>query len=106
VPPCEPLPLLERFENEPLFLRPHSTNRPDASVLRGRLEIVDGANAQLAIEHSDRLRADALQVQKIENGRRKLGDERAMVRGVAGLGDLADARREILADARNLTEPR
>ena len=48
---------------------------------------------------------DALQVQQIEDRRRKLGDELAMVGGVAGLGDLADPRGEILADAGNLAQP-
>ena len=87
------------------FLAPMPAKRADAAVGCGPLEIVERADAELAIERRDRLRPDALQVQQVEDGRRKLGDELAVVLRVAGLGDLADARREVLADAGNLAQP-
>ena len=105
VPAGEPLPFLERLQDERFLLRAHAAERANPAVERGALEIVERADAELAIQRRDGLRPDALQVQQVEDGRRKLGDELAMVGGVAGLADLADARGEVLADARDLAQP-
>src|SRR4051812_7041415 len=105
MPACETLSFLERFEDQPLFLCAHPAQRPDAAVERRALEIVQRADAELAIQRRDGLRADSLQVEQIEHGRRKLGDELAMKRGIAGLGNLSNARGEILPDPWNLAKP-
>ncbi len=98
------LALGKRLEDERLLLRAHAAQRADPPVVRRLLEVVDRADAQLAIERRDGLRPDALQVEQVENRRRELGDELAMEFGVAGLDDLADPRGEVLADAGNLAK--
>src|SRR5439155_12445859 len=61
-------------------------------------------NAEFVVQRGDRLRSDALQAQQVEHRRGKLGDELAMVCGVAGLCDLADAPCEVFADARDFAK--
>src|SRR5204862_2611290 len=73
-------------------------------VGRRTLEVVAGWDVELAIQGRDGLGSDTLEVKQIENGRRKLGDELAMVGRVTGFGDFADARGEILADSRNFPQ--
>src|SRR5262245_19192842 len=102
----ESLALLDRFEDECGLLLAHPAHRTDSAFLDRRLEIVERAHAQLAIEHRDRFRPDALQVEQIENRRRKFRDELTMVRRIARARDLADAGRKVLADAGNLAQPR
>jgi hypothetical protein len=87
VAPRETLPLVERLEDECFLLGAHAAYRADPPVFCRRLEVVDRADAELAVEHGDSLRTDALQVKKIENRRRKLGDEIAVIGGVARLAD-------------------
>ena len=99
------LPFLERLEDQRFLLRAHAAERANPAVGRRRFEILERADAELAVERRDGLRPDALQVEQVEDRRRKLGDELAMVLGVAGLGDLADAGGEVLADAGNLAQP-
>ncbi len=53
------------------------------------------------VEQGDGLRADALEVEQVENRRRKLLEQIAVIARLAGFGDLADLRREVLADAGN-----
>ena len=99
------LPIVERLQDQRLLLGAHPAQGADLAV-RGRLlEVFDRADAELAIEHRDGLRTDALQVEQVEDRRRKLGDQLAVELGVAGLDDLADPRGQILADAGNLAKP-
>ena len=106
MPAGEALALVERLEDERFLLRAHARAARGSGRRRGALEIVERADAELAIERRDGLRPDALQVQQVEDRRRKLGDAaRGGNARVAGLGDLADARGEVLADAGNLAQP-
>ena len=100
------LPLLERFEDQRFLLGAHAAQRANPAVERGAFEIVERADVELAVQRGDRLGPDALQMQQVEDRRRKLGDELAMIVGAAGLGDLADSRGEIFADAGDLAQPR
>ena len=101
------LAFLERFEDERFLFRPHAAQRADASVGRRALEIVEGADAELAIQRRDRLGSDALEVEEIENRRRKLGERARGDTAASPVSrDLADARGEVLADARNLAQSR
>ena len=54
---------------------------------------------ELAVEQRDRLRADSLQVEQIEDRRRELLQQVLVIRHRAGLDELADLRGEVLADA-------
>ena len=99
MPAGEALPLLQGFEDEGFLLRTHSFQRPDAAIPGGGLEIVERANTELAVQHRDRLRPYALKVEQVENRRRELGNELAVKRGIAGLGDFTNPGGEILADA-------
>ena len=99
------LAFLERLEDQRFLLRAHAAQRADAAVGRRAFEIVERADAELAVQRGDGLRADALQVQQVEDGRRKLGEQLAMKGRIAGLGDLADSRGQVLADAGNLAQP-
>ena len=100
------LALLERLEDQRFLLRAHAPQRADPAVGGRALEVVERADAELAVERRDGLGPDTLQVQQVEDRRRKLGEELAVVLGVAGLGDLADPRGQILADAGNLAQAR
>ena len=52
------------------------------------------------------LGSDALQVQQVQNRRRELGDQLAVIDRIAGLGDFENPRGEILPDAGDLTQAR
>ena len=95
------LPLGARPKNELLLLRSQTLQLADAAVAARGFELVDRLDAELGIEQRDRLRADALKVEQVENRRRKLLEEIAVIAGFAGFGNLADFRREIFADARD-----
>jgi hypothetical protein len=71
------LALLERLENQRFLFRAHPAQRPDAAVGRRALEIVERPHVELAMEL-----------------------------GAAGVGDFANARRQILADARDFAQAR
>ena len=86
------------------LFRAHAAQRTDASVGRRVLEIGERADAELAVQRRHRLRPDALQVEQVQDGRRKLGQQLAMEGGAARVGDFADSRGQILADARNLPQ--
>ena len=103
MPSGEALALFERLQDERFLLCAHAAQRGSGRRLP-RVGIVERPDAGLAIQGRHRLGADALQAQEVENGRRKLGDQLAMVVGVAGLADLADAAGEILADAGNFAQ--
>ena len=75
--------------------------RPSAHA-RSRSSSVRMPSSRYKRRH--RLGPDALQMEQVENRRRKLGDELAVVRGVAGLRDLDDPRGEVLADAGNFPQ--
>src|SRR5207247_7167277 len=89
---------------ERFLFRSQAAQGTNPPVGRRTLEIVEGSDVELAIQGRDGLGSDTLEVKQIENGRRKLGDELAMVGRVAGFGDFADARGEILADSRNVPQ--
>ena len=74
VAPGVALALLERLQDERLLFRAHAAQRADASVGRRALEIVERADAELAVQRGHGLGSDALQVEQIEDGRRKLGE--------------------------------
>src|SRR5216684_520453 len=106
MPPDVTFALLERFEDERLLFQTHAVQGANPAVPRGALEIGERPDVELSVERPDGLRTDALELQEVEHGRRELRGELAMVRRVAGVGDLMNSRREIFADARNLTKPR
>ncbi len=106
MPPGVALALLERLQDERLLFPAHAAQRADASIGRRALEVVERPDPELAVQRGHGLGADALQVEQIQNGRRKLGEELAMKGRAAGFGDLADSGGQILPDARNLAQPR
>ena len=65
-------------------------------------EIVERTDPELAIQRGHRFGTDTVQVEEIENGRRKLGEELSVKRRSAGFRDLPDSGGEIFPDARNL----
>ena len=93
------LALFERLEDEGLLLRAHPLERADASLARRALEVVERADPELAVEHRDRLRPDALEPEEVEDRGGKL--LRAAPGDTAGarVDELADLRGEVLADA-------
>src|SRR5262245_56014118 len=95
------LPFLQRFEDERLLLRPHAAHGADAAARRCLLEIVEGADAQLAVQRRDGFRPDTLQAKQVEYARREFREELAMKGRVSCIGDLPDLAGEIFADARN-----
>ena len=100
------LALLERLEDQSFLPGPHATQRANASIGRRVFEIGEGPDAQLAVQRRDGLWPDAVQVEQVEDGRGKLGQQLAMNGGAARGGDLADSRGQILPDARNLPQRR
>ena len=70
-PAGEPAALLERLEDQRLLLRAHAFQRAEAALAGGALEIVERPDPELLVEQRDGLRADALQVQQVEDGRRE-----------------------------------
>ncbi len=96
----------QRLQDEGLLLGAHPAQCADLAVPGGLLEVLDRADAELAIEHRDGLGTDTLQVEHVENRRRKLGHQLAVELGVAGLDDFTDPRGQILPDAGNLSKTR
>ena len=71
------LPISERLENERFLLRAHALQRPNLALAARGLEIVERANAKLLVERCHGFRADALQVQEVQDAGRKFGHELA-----------------------------
>ena len=84
----------------------HAADLPDPAVVQRRLEIVQRADAELRMQLAHGAWADALQAQEIEQRRRELGQQLAVVRRAARLGDFADLLRQVAADARHLAAGR
>jgi hypothetical protein len=97
----EPLTLFERLEDERFFLGAHPFELADATLAGCALEIIEGADLQSPVQQSDRLRADALQPQQVQDGRWKFLQQFLVICAVTGVDELADLRREILADPGN-----
>ncbi len=104
MPPREALSLVERFQNQRFLLCAHAFERAHTAVAACPFEIVDGADADVAVQCRDRLRTDALEVQHVEDAGRELREQLAVKVGVASLADVADPRGEVLADAGNLPQ--
>ena len=94
-------PLLEGLQDEGLLLRPHALDLAQPAVARRRFELFERADAELPVEKRHGLRADALQVQQVEDGRRELPQQFLVIRHAAGLDQFPDARVEVLADSRD-----
>ncbi len=88
-------------QNQLLLFRAESFQRADAAVVTGRLELFDRLDAELRVEHGDGLRSDALEMEKIEDRRRKLFEKFPVISRFASVGNLADLRGQVLADAGN-----
>ena len=71
----------------------------EAAFADRRLELVEILDVQLPVEERRGFGTDALQVEEVENRRRKLFQELLVICDQARLDQLADLRREILADA-------
>jgi hypothetical protein len=78
----------------------HAFDAAQASGARGRFEVVERADVQLAVEQRDGLRSDPLQPENVEDGWRKLRRQLAVVGELAGLDELVQLLREILAEPR------
>ena len=98
------LSLFYGLEDQRLLLRAHAFQSRKAPVSCGRRELVDRPDVQRRVEQRHGLRPDPLQAQQVENGRRKLLEQLLMVAAGAGVDQLADLGREILADARELAK--
>ena len=76
------LALLERLEDQRLFLGAHAAEAANPAVGGRALEIVERADVELAVQRRHRLRSDALQMQQIEHRRRELRDQLAVIGGI------------------------
>ena len=94
-------PLGARSKNELFLLRAQSFQLAHAAVAARGLELLDRLDAELGVEQRDGFGTDALEVEQVEYRRRKLLEQIPVIARLAGLGNLADLRREILADAGN-----
>jgi hypothetical protein len=92
--------LRTRLQNQLFLLRSHSFQLADASIPAGGFELVNTSDAQLRVQLSDRFWADALKVEQVENRRRELVEQFAVIARVAALGDFANLQCEIFTDAR------
>src|SRR5262249_42703507 len=88
---------------QPLFrLGAEAPQAAQASAAYRKLELVEGAHAQLPVEKAHPLGADPRQAQQVEDARRVILTQ--LLQGLArpGVVDLADLRRELGPDARHL----
>ena len=100
------LPLFDRFQDQRFFLGAHPLDGSNAAVERGALQIVECLDAELTMQHRDRLRADTLEPHHFENRWREFAQQIAMKLGVACRRDLADLAGEVFPDTRDLSERR
>ena len=101
-PSRDPRALLERLENLAFLPGAHALELTKAPVACRGFELLERADPQVVIEQGHRLRADALQMQQIEDRRRELLEELLVIGDAAGIDQLADLRGEVLADPRKL----
>ena len=94
------LAFLERAQQQLFLPRAHPLERSQASRARRGFEVVDRGNAKLAVEQRDGLGTDTLQTHQLEERRRKLREQLLVNGAGAGGCDLANARRQVLADPR------
>src|SRR5229473_2772031 len=104
MPAGEAPALFERLEDQRFLLGAHAAQGADAAIARGLFEVLERPNAELAVEGRDGLGADALEVQQIQDGWRKFSNELTVICARARVGDFANTRREVLADARDFPQ--
>ena len=97
--PVDARPLFEGFQDERFLLRAHALEIAEPSLARRALEVVERADAQIAIEHRDGLRSDALEAEEVQDGWRKLLEQISVVGDGARVDELDNLGVEILADA-------
>ncbi len=92
-------PFFEGLQDEGFLLRAHALEAAKASLPCRALQVVECANPKLTVERRDGLRADSLQPEQVEDGRRELLQERLVITDHAGVDELADLGAEVLTDA-------
>ena len=101
--PVEPLVELgDPLEDQRLGLGRHPAQAPQAAVLGGLAQVVDGLDAELRVELADGLRSEPGDAQQLDEARRDLRPEAVVVGHVAGRRQLEDLVADRLADARDL----
>ncbi len=98
------LPLVDRLEDQRFLPGAHAFQGANPAVCSSLLEFLERADAEFAVEDGDGLRADALEMQQVQNRRWKLRQQLLVELRVSRVDDLTDARRQILADAGNLPQ--
>ena len=98
--------LLERFENEGFLSGAHAAKPANPAVSGRSLQLVDCSDAELPVEHRNGLGSDTLQMKQIQNRRRELGNELAVIGRTSCRCDLENSRGEILAYAGDFTQGR
>ena len=104
VTPRMRLLLGDGLQDELFLLRAHPLDRPQRPGRGRRFELVERGDALRFVQQRDRLRADTLKAEQVEDRRRELLEQLLVIGGRAGRADLEDLRGEVLADARNRAE--
>src|SRR5687767_12899515 len=95
------LPFCARSQDELFLLRPQPFQSTYAAVAAGEFKFLDGLDAELGIEQRHGLWAYALEMQQVENRRRKQLEQLLVITRLACFRDLANLRRKVFADAGN-----
>ena len=103
-PPAPPPVVLDGAEDPLDPRRPHARHVQDAPAPARVLQPVDVGHAELLPHAADRLRADALEPEHLEDAVGNLGPEPRVLPALAGVHELADLASDALADSRELGE--
>src|SRR5687768_12757965 len=95
------LPFCAGSQDELFLLRPQPFQSTYAPVAAGEFKFLDGLDAELGIKQRHCLWAYALQMQQVENRRRKLLEQLLVITRLPRFCDLANLRRKLFADAGN-----
>ena len=97
---------LDRAQDEHFLFDAHALERTHPAVAGRLLERIERGHAQLVVQALDRLGADPLQPEQVEDGRGKVGEQLVTERRVAGVDDFADAGGQVATDSGQGAESR
>ena len=94
--------LRDRLEHLLFQLGAHARQLAQLLLLADALQLVDGGDLVVLVDQRDALRAQALDLQQLEQRGRKLRQQRVALFERAALGEFLEHARDAFADARNL----
>ena len=104
VPPGPSAPFGDRAQNELLLLGSEAPHFVKSTRLGRAFKFFDGLDSQSTVQQADRLRAESLQGEQLQEGGWILLELLGVIRGRAGVRQFPNTGRQVLSDSRDRPE--